>query len=281
MCACRPLHSSLAEIAARIQAARSLSLFLDFDGTLTPWTPEPAEPFLDDAVRAALALLCGKQRTLIAVLGARPAADLQARIRVAGLIYGGNHGLEIRGPNGGYTDRTAAAARGPLERLSRRLESRLSHIAGVRVEYRGLTTAVHCRNVPSADAAQVARVVRVTIGPVGRLFRVRDSAQALEILPKTSWTKGAAAKWINKRWGGEKPLSICFGGDLYDEDVFRSLSDGVTVKVGNPAETKAAYFALGPPAVHEFLAWLARGCPAEAGRAGAPEGRSTSVTDPP
>ena len=259
---CRPLPSSLAEIAIRLREARTVSVFLDFDGTLAPLTPNPADSYLDDAARATLALLCGKERMLASVIGGRSAADLQARIRVAGLIYGGNHGLEIRGPNGGFIDPAAAAVRGPLERLSRRLEISLGKIAGARVEYKGLTTSVHYREVPAGDVPKVAQAVRATLGPVGRLFRLRDSGQILEILPKTTWTKGAAAKWINKRWAGEKPLSICFGGNPHDEDAFRALADGITVKVGNPAQTRAIYFAVGPPAVHEFLAWLAKTWPA-------------------
>ncbi len=47
----------LDEIRQRVEAATSVALFLDFDGTLTPIADHPAEVYLDRCARSACALL--------------------------------------------------------------------------------------------------------------------------------------------------------------------------------------------------------------------------------
>ena len=91
----------------------------------------------------------------------------------------------------------------------------------------------------------------------GELFRVNSGRKVFEIVPRTDWHKGAAVRWINSHLGEKPTLTIYLGDDATDEDAFSVLPDAITVKVGGSPATCARYRLPDPPAVHEFLLWLA------------------------
>src|SRR5271157_5249114 len=85
------------EIEARTRTACMISLFLDFDGTLVAITGDPAAPRLDPSAAATLHLLSSQNHLVTTIISGRAIEDLYTRIRLEGLIYAGNHGLEIFG----------------------------------------------------------------------------------------------------------------------------------------------------------------------------------------
>src|SRR6516225_8408854 len=87
------------EVKLRIKSAARVSLFVDFDGTLVPIEANPASPRLDTGTAEALQELSSRDFLVTSVISGRAIEDLYARIRVQGLIYAGNHGLEIFGRN--------------------------------------------------------------------------------------------------------------------------------------------------------------------------------------
>jgi trehalose-phosphatase len=72
-----------------------------------------------------------------------------------------------------------------------------------------------------------------------------------------NWHKGSAVRWIMDASGDPKTLGVYVGDDLTDEDAFSMLPEGVTVRVGNNANTAAQYCIPKQESVQEFLAWLA------------------------
>ncbi|HEY1861417.1 MAG TPA: trehalose-phosphatase, partial [Gemmataceae bacterium] len=88
----RSLLDCLEELAPRLKAARSLALFLDFDGTLVPFSDEPDRVTLPPALRRLLVELSAREDRIVALVSGRERADLQTRIGIPGLIYAGNHG---------------------------------------------------------------------------------------------------------------------------------------------------------------------------------------------
>ncbi|MEI9976180.1 MAG: trehalose-phosphatase [Ignavibacteriota bacterium] len=113
----KPLLQSLPEVDARIRAANRVALFLDFDGTLAPIVPDPANAHLSDVVRQALQRVVEHESIVTTVISGRAVEDLYVRIRVDNLIYSGNHGLEIFGrrlalrrARGGFAARPFAAS---------------------------------------------------------------------------------------------------------------------------------------------------------------------------
>jgi trehalose-phosphatase len=254
------LFQHFTSVEAQLRAAGKISVFLDYDGTLVPFVLNPAQAQLDEQTRETLARISRKRRAAVTIISGRSVSDLHARIGLDGLTYAGNHGLEICGGLN-FIEPTAAAVRQQLAQLSRRLAVDLRDIEGAVVEYKGLTTAVHYRQAAGRDIGKIEGAVHAAVAEAAESFRTASSKMAIEVVPRTGWDKGKAAAWINERLGG-KPLPVYLGDDESDEDAFRALPDGITVRVGSCASTSARYCVADPPAVHKFLTWLADHVPA-------------------
>jgi len=232
-------------------------LFLDFDGTLAPLVEEPSQARLDEATRQTLAEISRHSRILTTIISGRSLHDICSRVGLEGMVYAGNHGLEICGRQLRFEDPAAAARREELAHLSKRLAMKLRDVEGAIVQFKGLTTSVHFRSAAPEDAARIEAVVKAAVASAPASFRVASNKMAFEIIPPTDWNKGKAVCWIEQHLGDGKAVSIYLGDDLTDENAFRALPEGITVKVGNNTATSARYWLTDPAAVREFLIWLA------------------------
>jgi trehalose 6-phosphate phosphatase len=253
----QPPADLVSEIEARTRSARLISLFLDFDGTLVPIAGDPATPRLDPSAAATLRLLSSRHGLVTTIISGRAIEDLFTRIRLEGLIYAGNHGLEIFGRQFRFVEPAASARREELARLCEELALELQPFDGAIVECKGLTASIHYRMAVETAWAAIQQTVYAATARNGALFRVNPGRKVFDIVPRTNWHKGAAVEWINGHLGETEVLTVYLGDDASDEDAFAVLPDAVTVKVGAAAATCARYQLPGPAAVHELLLWLA------------------------
>ncbi|HSB16186.1 MAG TPA: trehalose-phosphatase [Bryobacteraceae bacterium] len=255
-----PLWERIDEIRARIQNSGRLLLLLDFDGTLAPIVADPSAARLPLPVRDLLVSLVGSRSTLPAVISGRALDDVRTRVGIPGLTYAGNHGLEIEGPGFRFVQPEAERLRPLIAGACMSLSRRLRGVPGVEVEDKGLTAAVHYRNAPESQN----RVIEAVWDEVVRRDRglaLRMGKMICEVRPAVDWNKGSAALWLCSRLAdGETVLPICAGDDQTDEDAFAALPGGVTVKVGDPLGTAAAYYVAGPDDVGQFLKWIGETC---------------------
>ena len=248
-------------LAAR-QAAGTMLVGLDFDGTLAPIVPRPESAALLPAARPALEALARRHDTHVAIVSGRALHDLRTRVSIDGIYYAGNHGLEIEGPGVRRIHADAAAARDVLAALRDALERELAGISGVIVEDKGLTLSVHFRMVASADEELRVRE-RVHACAAGRDgVRLTDGKKVVEVRPDVDWNKGRAFRFIRDtledRFGPGPAIFI--GDDRTDEDAFHELGEpDCSVVVGDPpAHASAAQTMLrSPDEVAEFLHRLA------------------------
>jgi trehalose-phosphatase len=251
-----PLLEHLHEVRARLSRAPFLLVLLDYDGTLTPIVDHPGEAQLESATREILVLLSQRPNTTVAILSGRSLEDLRARVGIAGLVYGGNHGLEIKGPGYDLERITPGATRAEFQRLSSELEGLFRTIPGVLVENKGLTLSVHYRLVPSDMLGEFHDAVRKASSKLSSCFQTTRGNKVYEIRPRINWDKGTASLWIRDHLGFSEVLHVYLGDDQTDEDAFRALEGGITVKIGNPRKTHAVYHLPGPTEVRLFLKWL-------------------------
>ena len=252
----RALQDILSDVKDRFRACGSISLFLDFDGTLVPISADPSAPCLDADAAETLRLSSSREFLTTTIISGRAVEDLYSRIRLNGLIYAGNHGLEIFGQNLRFVEPVASGRRDQLERLCGALSEELQAVPGALVEFKGLTASVHYRLAAPADFAAIQHSVYSAVARNGALFRVNPGRKVFEIVPRTDWHKGEAVRWINCQLGQEEASSIYLGDDTCDEDAFCTLRDAVTIRVGPARATCARYHLPDPQAVHEFLLWL-------------------------
>jgi trehalose-phosphatase len=244
------------EVEEYVRAAGKISLFLDFDGTLVPIVADPAKAWLDASARDALATLSSKHGIVTTIISGRAIDDLRMRVNLPDIIYAGNRGLEISGPQFEFIEPVASSRSMHLLHLTDVLASDLQSLPGVSVEFKGLTSTVHYRQAIDADIPVIERAVRAAIEPVAALFQVEAGKQAFDIVPRTRWHKGHAVAWINERLGLQDALCIYFGDDGSDEDAFGTLSQAITFRVGADSESKAKYRVESSAEVREFLQWL-------------------------
>jgi trehalose-phosphatase len=252
----RWLFAAMQEVGEQITRAPHLLLCLDYDGTLTPIVEAPATAHLSPSVERVLRSLAGHERVSLAVISGRERADLQAHVGIPGLIYAGNHGLEISGPGCLFVEPTAAACCEALKALAADLAKNLQHIPGAFVEDKGLTLSVHYRRVAAADCQEVGRLVHATLARSKLPFRLSTGDKVHEVRPPVDWNKGSAVGWIKEQLGKPEALVIYLGDDMTDEDAFAVLAEAITVKVGDASETAAHYRLEGPAEVQRFLEWL-------------------------
>jgi trehalose 6-phosphate phosphatase len=248
----------VALVGDRIARAPHLLVGLDFDGTLADIVPHPADAQMVPEMRDVMAELAASPNATVAVVSGRERFDLLARIDIPGLIYAGNHGLEISGPGFLFVEPKALAARPALHALAEDLTIGLQDIPGAFVEDKGLSIAVHDRLVSAGLLEEVRRRVQAALVPVSHSFRVTTGARVFDIRPRVAWNKGDAVGWIRTRVAKAGALAIFLGDDIPDEDAFAALKDEITIKVG-PGETVARYRLHDTKEVRNFLNWLVQG----------------------
>jgi trehalose-phosphatase len=297
-----PAVSSAPRLAAAVDALADapapLLVVLDFDGTLAVGTRDPAaariEPSSQRALRR-LARLAEERpgRLHLAVLTGRVVTDVAARVRVGGVEYLGDHGLQrARLARGGRperlipsTDEAFEVHRGAAEALATGVATALGRPPWLFVERKGPSVAFHVRqadDVPVARASVVAAVERVErdLGLVHDLAHYRGRS-VVDLRPRAAGGKREAIAGLIARL---RPGAIvAMGDELSDVDAFEAVhaardgasavsSDatppaivGITIAVHGrsgpaPAEllARADLCVAGPPEVGRFLAALGR-----------------------
>ena len=235
-----------------ILEAKQVALFLDFDGTLAPIVPRPADAAMSAATRQALETLSRDPKYIIAFVSGRSVEDLELKAAIAGSIYAGNHGLEIRGCGLAFS-----VPEDPLLRSTvARLKEELRPIENVEIEDKMLSASIHFRRVPPSEWPRIAEIVHSTVPTE---LTLRGGKMVFELRPALAWNKGSAVQWIIEQLHLKSACAVYIGDDLTDEDAFAILPHGLTIHVGSSLETAAKYRLRDTNYVEELLKGLASG----------------------
>jgi len=242
--------SHYTELQKRL-AGRELFLCLDFDGTLAPIVEQPEMAALPDAIRILVAAL--RERYPVAVISGRSLQDLQSRVALPGLVYGGNHGAEMEGFTASVEGRSLLAA------FLNEAHQAFASFPGVQIEDKGITASIHFRRVEPLCLDQFLASFEEVAGNYADTLLVSEGRKVFEIRPLGAFTKGDAVLRLMEGVGkGRIPIYV--GDDSSDEDGFRAVRDaGIAVAVGGSPE--AEYYLINQGEVADFLALLAGNSP--------------------
>lgn len=256
------LSRSFELLRERVAEASNIGLFLDFDGTISPIVLTPSSAQLDPAIRTLLERLRDLPNITVGVVSGRLLQDLRSRTAIDGLIYVGNHGLEIEAGEIRFREPAAEALRRELKCVSLQLKLALDRVDGLEIEDKGLTLSVHYRKVHEDMQDWVRDIALETAGKY-QSFRSQEGKKVVEIRPRLDWDKGHAMMWLLKEVLPPSTLPIYIGDDATDEDVFGAIPQGITIRVGGvPATGTRAHFVLPDvQAVARFLSWLTHAKP--------------------
>ena len=239
---------------------RDLSKFailLDVDGTILDIAPTPQEVEVPQTLRRALAIVCDRLAGALALVSGRPLSDLDTIFAPMQLPAIGGHGAEIRPGVGGAATARRAAALDP--RLKQALQDIAARQAGIIVEDKGYSLALHYRSSPQQGQALVNEVRqacdRQTEGTVELL-----TGKAVVEVKTAGFNKGTAVRELmtHSPFAGRTPIFI--GDDKTDEDAFAVMPDfnGYAVSVGRRVPGVELQFE-SPADVRQWLETLADG----------------------
>jgi trehalose 6-phosphate phosphatase len=240
---------------------KQIALFLDYDGTLTPIVETPQEAVTPAEINGLLKELLKSRRCRVAIITGRALKDIQAKVGIKGLIYAGNHGLEIEGPDIKYKSQVSPKLRSAFDGVKRELEERLARVKGLLLEDKGLSLSLHYRLVDKRKIPLVKESLGQAVRPYlnRRIIKVIDGKKVFDIRPAVQWDKGKVVLWLlareSFRMGDKSIVPVYIGDDATDEDAFRALRNkGLTIFVGSASrESQAKYYLKDTGEVVELL----------------------------
>ena len=217
-------------VLAQLAYGRVLLAF-DFDGTLAPIVPVRETAALRSPTRRLFEQVC--QLFPTAVISGRARGDVRARLANAKVKYViGNHGLE-RG-------RTSEKDKALLDEARACLGALASRIAGLELEDKGCSLAIHYRSAQQKGAAREA--ISEALRGLSKPLRTIPGKCVVNVLPLEGPHKGDALTELRAQERAEVALYV--GDDLNDEDVFKLGQPErlVTVRVGRSTRSAASFF---------------------------------------
>jgi len=214
-----------------------LLVVCDFDGTLAEGSRDPAAAAIVPLARRALRRLASvaaerPDRVSVAILTGRTATDVAARVRVGGIVYLGDHGLQSGTfPRRGDPARIKTTFRAghesslaPAEVLATRVPQILGNPGWLFVERKGPSVAFHVRQAEDRVAARAA--VEAAIAEVDSGSPPHDLAHyrgrlVVDLRPRDAGGKREAFEALLAQL---RPATVvAFGDDSSDADGFAVL----------------------------------------------------------
>ena len=245
--------ATLRALQSRLREADELLLFIDYDGTLVPYTstPELARP--DAPLLELLEELAKRPHTELHVVSGRGREPLEQWLGDLPIGLHAEHGFWSR-PAGSHTWVAAAEITGgwrePALAILRDITARTP---GSLTEVKSVALAWHYRMADSEAGARRANELRLHLSQLlsNQPVEILAGNKVLEIRPY-----GVNKGRIIPPMSPERLASTCvlaIGDDRTDEDLFAAVPpDGITVRVG-PGPTKARFCLESVAAVRTLL----------------------------
>lgn len=230
------------------------TVFLDYDGTLTPIVGTPDQALLDPRTRSILQKL--SKITVVGILSGRLRTNVEALVQIPELYYGGTHGFDIRGPGIEKTPKEVLPILPIIETAYETLKKETQDIPGCLVENKKFGASLHYRLVdPSYHARLEALIDRLAEAQPS--LKKSAGKMVWELRPNLDWDKGKALLYLMEalRVDGPEYLPIFLGDDVTDEDAFRVLQHrgwGILVNP-NPKNTLARAYLKSTEETQQFL----------------------------
>jgi len=221
----------------RLRAA-DIALFLDVDGTLLEIEREPGAVHVPDELCRVLGQLQTATGGALALVSGRSLDQLDRLFSPLRLNAAGLHGLERR--NRSQVTR-AAPKPAILARARECLSEFAAATAGVLLEDKGLTLALHYRNAPAAAAAALA-VAEAAVAESGGALDLLRGKMVCELKPPGADKGQAIAAFMAEPpFVGRRPVFA--GDDVTDEAGFATINDlgGISIRIGGASPTAATF----------------------------------------
>lgn len=257
---------------------KTIAVFLDYDGTLSPIVNDPDRAFMSDEMRAAVREVAKHFPT--AIISGRSREKVKDFVELNNVYYAGSHGMDIMAPARPpkYSDgklhsvaldkkesevlfQPAKKFLPAIQEIFTILEEKTKKIQGARVEDNSFCISVHFRQVREEDYGMLEEKVKSVVENYPE-FHLTEGKMVLEVRPSIEWNKGHALEYLLNTLGFSNSgdvLPLYIGDDRTDEDAFkviRSRGQGYPIIVSSIPKDTSALYSLSDPS--EVLAFLLR-----------------------
>lgn len=205
------------------------AFFLDIDGTLADIAVTPADAFVNPYTLDTIRVLGDRTGGAVALISGRQLTDVDRMVSSSSLSAAGSHGAEIR--LAGACQSTGAVRSPLLDRLEDLIAARFSTAAGLLIERKPFSVAVHYRANPTLHDS-VNTFLDSLVREDDRLTKLLGK-QVAEIVPSNVNKGSAIATFMShKPFEGRTPIFA--GDDVTDEDGFKAVNelDGISIRIG-------------------------------------------------
>jgi trehalose 6-phosphate synthase/phosphatase len=239
-------------IIARYRQASRRVIFMDYDGTLVPFSKIPELAIPGEQTMVQLKLLGEDPRNTVVIISGRGKDFMEEWLGRLNAILIAEHGAFQKAPGSTWEcaidpDQAWKEAIFPI------MQSYLDRCNGSFIEEKLSSLVWHYRNSPveigSLRAKEITEELRTLVSHENKL-QILEGSKVVEV-KRTGYDKGiAASKFISRI---ESDFIIAMGDDKTDEEIFRSLpSYAITIKVGLTA-TLAKYNLINQRDVARFI----------------------------
>lgn len=253
----------LSEIKKQINFFGGFMIMLDFDGTISPICPTPDEAYFPERNKFNLEII--NRLFPVAIISGRALEDIKQKIGVNNFIYSGSHGLEWNIPTLKKSKHVPIRILKILKEIKIKIKKLLPKYPGMIIEDKPFTLPFHYRLIKPGQVPIFKSDIAKILKPIykDKTIRVIDNKKTIELVPNLNWDKGDIVKLIYKYLKDRyqtRLVPIYIGDSLTDEDAFKALKDGITIRVRPKKGSSAKYYLKSRAEVDRFIVWLASYC---------------------
>jgi trehalose 6-phosphate phosphatase len=238
----------LRDFFRQFESCRQHILFLDYDGTLAPFSVNRAEARPYDGVMGRISELVQLSRSRIVMVSGRSVADLTGLLDLDPLpeIWG-SHGWEHRYEDGRQETPDIEERLQDLLGMAHRVVS--DHRLESQLEVKPFSLALHWRGMSDDERGRIMD----EIGPRWSAIATRDEFDMMEFdggveLSLSGRNKGSAVRDVLDQYDKDNVSCSYLGDDRTDEDAFSVLGeDGLKLLVRSDNRPSLADLWLKPP----------------------------------
>lgn len=220
------------KIVANYKSAAKRILFLDYDGTLVPFTKYPELATIDRKTLNIIKRLSDNPKNHVVIISGRDKDFIEKQFSGVNLTLVAEHGFFIK-KEGGNWESTSNLNDSWKESVMPILKEYVNRCNGTFIEEKTGSIAWHYRNADSDFAQQRLHELRDNLSEIIRHktdFEILEGNKVLEV-KSGKYDKGQAAQTLI---GDEHyDFILAAGDDKTDEYIFKELSDtAYTIRVG-------------------------------------------------
>jgi trehalose-phosphatase len=229
------MTTPLNQIAKHLQNGSPIWLFLDYDGTLSDFAPNPDIIEPKPEVIECVQQLSAHPLIRVSIVSGRRLKHVKDLIPVSGILLAGTYGIEILTPEGKNVFREDYETIRPvLDWLKPRWEALITRHSGFYLEDKGWALAIHARFANNHVASQVLAAAQKYIIEIPNTdqFRVLGGDKFLEFGSKKA-NKGETIRYLLDQFPFDNALPVYVGDDDKDEEAFGVIiaAGGIAVQV--------------------------------------------------